>query len=137
MSKSKQTGISHAGAGGRQKINKSCGSGKIKSKSPVKSNYKSFESLASCRDRYKTQEISNFLLKTNLLMTSRLGSENEDADEEFVISAKNDAKDDWNVSDLVQDSTEDLSDDESCYPALTKATLIDQDSGEVYQVIKQ
>ena len=54
-----------------------------------------------------------------------------------MISAKNDAKDDWNVSDLVQDSTEDLSDDESCYPALTKATLIDQDSGEVYQVIKQ
>ena len=55
-----------------------------------------------------------------------------------MISAKNnDAKDDWNVSDLVQDNTEDLSDDESCYPALTKATLVDQDSGEIYQVIKQ
>ena len=61
LSKSKQTGISHGGAGGRQKTNKSVGSGKIKSKSPVKSNYKSFESLASCRDRYKTQEMSNFL----------------------------------------------------------------------------
>lgn len=46
-----------------------------------------------------------------------------------------DAKDDWNVTDLVRDSAEDLT-DASCYPALTKATLIDQDSGEVYQVIR-
>ena len=39
------------------------------------------------------------------------------------------------MSDLVRDSAEDLS-DESCYPNLSKATLIDQDSGEVYQVIR-
>ena len=71
-------------------------------------------------------------------MISRLGSDNEDADEDgYEPSAKDDAKDDWNVSDLVRDSAEDLSDDESCYPALTKATLIDQDSGEVYQVTRQ
>ena len=66
-----------------------------------------------------------------MLIISRLGSDNEDADEEFETRAK----DDWNVSDLVRDSAEDLSDD-SCYPALSKATLIDQDSGEVYQVIR-
>ena len=47
-----------------------------------------------------------------------------------------DAKDDWNVTDLVRDSAEDLTSEGSCYPALTKATLIDQDSGEVYQVIR-
>ena len=48
-----------------------------------------------------------------------------------------DAKDDWNVTDLVIDSAEDLTSEQgSCYPALTKATLIDQDSGEVYQVIR-
>ena len=49
--KSKQTGILNSGVGGRQKTNKTGGSVKVKSKSPVKSEYKSFESLASCRDR--------------------------------------------------------------------------------------
>ena len=67
-------------------------------------------------------------------MFSRLGSDNEEAD---VDGFETSAKDDWNLSDLVRDSAEDLSDDESCYPALTKATLIDQDSGEVYQVTRQ
>ena len=73
LSKSKQTGISHGGAGGRQKTNKSVGSGKIKSKSPVKSNYKSFESLASCRDRYKTQEMSNFLFLNQFVNVFQTG----------------------------------------------------------------
>ena len=74
LSKSKQTGISHGGAGGRQKTNKTGGSGgKIKSKSPVKSNYKSFESLASCRDRYKTQEMSNFLFLNQFVNVFQTG----------------------------------------------------------------
>ena len=95
-----------------------------------------FSSLDAFRAYFRKcfeQKINDLLIGFRVIKHCfRLGSDNEDDEDDqgFESRAKHDAKDDWNVSDLVSEGTEDLCED----PVLTKATLIDQDSGEVYQV---
>ena len=97
----------------RQKSNKTTSSSntaKSKSEAANKSNNKSFESLLST-GAMSIDDMDNM--------------DNESC-----------ANNDWEVSDLIQDSNNDLTDcpEGSNFPTLSKATLIDQDSGEVYQV---
>jgi len=102
----------------RQKSNKttssSSKSAKSKSEAAKKSNNKSFESLLS---------------------TGAMSIDNM-----YTMDNESCANNDWEVSDLIEDSNNDLTDcpegEGSNFPTLSKATLIDQDSGEVYQFIE-
>ena len=77
----------------------------------------------------KSYHKSDNALLTNLMKSS----DNLNIDDEYYC-----AMNDREVSDIVGESHDELSDgqeDDNGYVTMSKATLIDQNSGEVYQVI--